>query len=133
MIALAALGMVVSGCRSQPKPQAKPAKVIWQKVGSWSGRGDAQTESFDIGYEPCRIRWEARNASQNGMLRVTLHSAISGRDLAELVDHQGNGHDTSFVRVDPHYSYLVIESKDVDWSVTMEEGEILSPETTPEH
>jgi hypothetical protein len=119
--------IALAGCRDHPKPQAKAAKVIWQRVGTWSGHGDAQTESFDIGYEPYRIRWEASNASPNGVLRVTLHSAISGRDLAELVDHQGNGHDTSYIRVDPHYSYLVIESKDVDWSVTVEAGEVFSP------
>jgi hypothetical protein len=127
ILTLAAIAL--AGCREQPKPRAKAAKVIWQKVGSWSGRGDAQTESFDIGYEPYRIRWEAANASANGVLRVILHSAISGRDLVELVDHRGNGHDTSYIRVDPHYSYLTIESKDVDWSVTVEAGEVFSSQT----
>jgi hypothetical protein len=123
-IALAGIAMIALGCRSQPRPQAKAKTVVWQAVGSWSGHGDAQTESFDIGYEPCRIRWEARNASADAVLRVTVNSAISGRELALLVDHRGNGNETSYIRVDPHYSYLFIESKNLDWSMTVEEGEI---------
>lgn len=82
-----------------------------------------QTDSFEIGFEPCRIRWQARNETSPGAgkLRVTVNSAVSGRDLALAVDHQGTGQDTAYVSVDPHYSYLVIESKNVDWSVTVEE------------
>jgi hypothetical protein len=129
-IAFAALGVALAACHSEQKPQPKLAKIVWQQIGTWSGRGDAQTESFDIGYEPCRLRWQARNESLPGagVLRVTLHSAVSGRDLALLVDHRGTGQDTAYIRVDPHYSYLVIESKNLDWSVTVEEGDTFGPE-----
>ena len=37
------------------------------------------------------------------------------------VDHRGVGHDLAYVGVDPHFSYLVIESSNIDWSVSVEE------------
>jgi hypothetical protein len=71
----------------------------------------------------CRIRWETRNEQPPGAgtFHVTVNSAVSGRELAAAVDHRGTGHDVAYVGVDPHFSYLVIESSNVDWSVTVEE------------
>jgi hypothetical protein len=111
------------GCRSERKVEAKPSPLAWQKVGAWSGRGNAQTDSFDIGFSQCRIRWETRNEKPpgEGIFHVTVNSAVSGRELAVAVDHKGTGHDLAYVGVDPHFSYLVIESSNVDWSVTVEE------------
>jgi hypothetical protein len=116
------------GCRTEPKVvEAKPVPVPWQKVGSWSGRGNAQTDSFEIGFSQCRIRWETRNEKpgSTGTLHVTVNSAVSGRELALAVDHQGVGRDLAYVAVDPHFSYLVIESSNVDWSVTVEEPALI--------
>jgi len=120
---IVALLVLLGGCHSDLAREAKGKPATWQVVGSWSGRGNAQTDSFDIGYEPCRIRWEARNetASGQGRLRVTVNSSVSGRELAVAVDHRGVGHDIAYVSVDPHYSYLLIESSGVDWSVSVEE------------
>ncbi len=120
---IAAAMVVLGGCRSDSAPEANGKPAAWQVVGSWSGRGNAQTDSFDIGYDPCRIRWEARNetAPGQGRLRVTVNSSVSGRELAVAVDHRGVGRDIAYVNVDPHYSYLLIESSGVDWSVSVEE------------
>lgn len=125
---LAAAVMLASGCRKEKPPEPRRATILWHSIGSWSGHGDAQTESFDLGYEPCRVRWQAKQESQAGAgaLRVTLNSAVSGRELQVIVDQQGAGQNTAYVHVDPHYSYLVIESKNVDWSVTVEEGDVFS-------
>ena len=114
---------VLGGCRSEHRVEAKAVPVAWQKIGSWSGRGNAQTDSFDIGFSQCRIRWETRNerAPGSGTFHVTVNSAVSGRELATAVDHRGVGHDLAYVGVEPHFSYLVIESSNVDWSVTVEE------------
>ena len=111
------------GCRSEHQVEAKPALLAWQKIGSWSGRGNAQTDSFDIGFSQCRIRWDTRNEKPagQGTFHVTVNSAVSGRELAVAVDHRGVGHDLAYVGVDPHFSYLIIESANVDWSVTVEE------------
>ena len=123
MIALTASVLGSWGCQSERNVQAKPVPQAWQKVGSWSGRGNAQTDSFDIGFSQCRIRWETRDEKSPGAgtFRVTVNSAVSGRELALAVDHRGVGHDLAYVGVDPHFSYLVIESSNVDWSVTVEE------------
>lgn len=120
MVCVAMLG----GCGPAPsKTVEKTVPAVWKAVGTWSGHGNAQTESFEIGYEQCRIRWEARDETKPGAghLRVVVNSAVSGRDLAVAVDHRGPGHDVSYVSVDPHYSYLVIESSNEEWSVTVEE------------
>ena len=114
---------LMGGCRSEREPAPKTAPMAWQKVGSWSGRGNAQTDSFDIGFSQCRIRWETRNEKPGGAgtFHVTVNSAVSGRELAMAVDHRGVGHDLAYVGVDPHFSYLIIESNNLDWSVTVEE------------
>jgi hypothetical protein len=56
------------------------------------------------------------------MFRVSLHSAISGRSLQTVVDATGTGKDTSFLQDDPRVSYLVIESRNLDWTATLEEA-----------
>jgi hypothetical protein len=112
-----------SGTKAGHPPEAKPASMAWRRLGSWTGHGNAQTESFDIGFSQIRIRWETRNEASPGAgtFAVTVNSAVSGRDLALAVDHRGAGGDTAYVSVDPHYSYLVIDSKNLDWSVIVEE------------
>lgn len=118
-------GLLCSACATGAghPADAKPAAVEWRRLGYWSGHGNAQTESFDIGFAQIRIRWETRNESPPGAgtFAVTVNSAVSGRDLALAVDHRGTGHDIAYVGVEPHYSYLVINSKDVDWTITVDE------------
>jgi hypothetical protein len=64
-----------------------------------------------------------------GTLRVTVHSAVSGRPLVVAVDHQGAGRDTAFVNEDPREFYLVVDSAHVDWTIAVDEG---IPATTAE-
>ena len=122
-IVLAALVLTNLACQSTNKPEPKPAALTWRPVGTWSGHGNAQTDSFDIGYGQCRVRWETRNEKPPGAgeFTVTVNSAVSGRELGLVVDHRGAGHDVAYVAVDPHWSYLIIESSNLDWSVTVEE------------
>jgi hypothetical protein len=121
VLAVAALMSVA--CRSEHRPESKAANITWRSVGSWSGHGNAQTESFEIGIEQCRIRWETHNETSPGagVFNVTVNSAVSGRPLAQAVEHTGTGRDIAYVSVDPHFSYLVIDSSGVDWSITVEE------------
>jgi hypothetical protein len=123
LTALTITTLCLWGCRSEPKAEAQSPPLAWQKVGSWSGHGNAQTDSFDIGMSQCRIRWETRNEKPpgTGTFHVTVNSAVSGRELTAAIDQKGVGHDVAYVGVDPHFSYLVIESSNVDWSVTVEE------------
>lgn len=71
-----------------------------------------------------RLTWDASGESPpgSGRLRVSLHSAISGRPLQTIVDVQGTGSDTVSLGANPRVAYLRIESEQVDWRVTLEEG-----------
>jgi hypothetical protein len=119
--------LVLGGCETRPaRAEAASASptTVWRAVGTWSGRGNSQTESFDVVTGALRLRWETRAAGSSGhsRFRVTLHSAISGRPLQVIVDRTGAGADTAFAEDEPRTSYLVIEAEQVDWSAVLEEA-----------
>ena len=41
---LAAAMLLAAACRATEPPPPPKDVVVWKEVGSWSGRGDAQTE-----------------------------------------------------------------------------------------
>jgi hypothetical protein len=112
------------GCGSAPQPKQKPQLVGWRPIESWSGRGNAQTESFNIESTQWRIKWEAKGevSPGAGTLLVMVHSAVSGRPIALGVEHKGNGHGIAYVNEDPRLYHLVIESTGLNWSLAVEEG-----------
>src|SRR5262245_4320372 len=114
------IGASKADATAPPKPQP----VIWRTVGSWSGRGNVQTGSFSVETGAMRIKWETRNETPpgSGAFRLSLHSAISGRPLQVAVDQKGVGKDTIYIEDDPRVSYLVVDSHDIDWAVTLEEA-----------
>lgn len=113
---------LLMGACSRTKPPVKPVTVVWRPLGSWTGHGSTQTESFDIEGE-VRVRWQTTNEKSpgTGTLRVGVHSAVSGRLLDQAVEYRGVGHDIVYVAEDPHWSYLTIDSENVDWSIQIEE------------
>jgi hypothetical protein len=124
--ALTLVSLANFACRSEHTAKHK-TKVAWRSVGSWSGHGDAQTDSFDIGYADVRIRWETKNEKPAGAgtFRVAVCSSVSGRELTAAVNSKGVGHNVAYVSVDPHWSYLLINSDNLDWSVSVEEPGIV--------
>lgn len=123
LAATAALAVGGAGWKTRPKPTEEIA-VAWRPLGSWSGHGNTQTESFisDTGF--LRVKWKTRADSTPGAgtFRATFHSAVSGRPIARTVDTQGAGADTSYAHEEPRNYYVVVESTDLDWSFTVEEG-----------
>lgn len=119
---LIAAVLLMGACSSRPKP-AKQVKVGWRPLGSWTGHGSTQTESFEMESGEVRLRWQTTNEKSpgTGTFVVGVHSAVSGRLLDQAIEFRGVGHDISYVTEDPHWSYLVIDSKNVDWSVEVEE------------
>jgi hypothetical protein len=83
-----------------------------------------QTEPFISDTGSLRLRWETRNetAPGTGLFRVTVHSDVSGRPLVLAVDTRGVGRDTAYVSEDPRPFFLAVESANLDWTVTAEEG-----------
>jgi len=122
--AVVVAGLVCGGCRSEPKTSVQQTLVGWQPVGSFSGHGNSQTESFNIDSGQWRIKWVTTNEKPAGAgtFQVTVHSAVSGRPMGVAVEHRGTGHGTAYVSEDPRLYHLVIESSNVDWSVAMEEA-----------
>lgn len=124
-LALAAFAPLLAGCQAPAAPvvQAAPtATTSWHALGTWSGRGNRQTESFDVTTGALRLRWETRGeGAAGGRFQVSLHSSVSGRPLQTIVDHAGAGAGTAYAADEPRVSYLVIES-DQEWTATLEEA-----------
>jgi hypothetical protein len=125
-----------AACRYDP--EARPEATVesapsqataWRPLGEWSGRGDRQTESFDVISGTLKLVWETSNESPRGegSLRVELHSSISGRPLQTVVNVRGAGMDTVYAADEPRVSYLVIESEGVDWRLALTERVSASP------
>jgi hypothetical protein len=53
---------------------------------------------------------------------MTLQSAVSGRALTVAADHQGVGSSESISAQTSLLIYAFVESSDVDWGFTVEEG-----------
>lgn len=114
------------GCRAE-RPVERPVDrqvLVWTPVGSWSGRASLQTDSFTSDTGAFQIHWASQPGptAAPGGLRVSLYSAVSGRPLLVAVDHEGAGKDSVYVTEDPREFYLVIDSRDTEWSVRLDEG-----------
>ena len=114
--------VALTGCLQTARP-APQSDVAWHRLGSWSGRGNTQTESF-LFEGNLRVRWETLNqqSGRTGTFRLLLLSAVSGRQLVVAAEQQGIGKGESYVSETPHQAYVLIESSDVDWSFTLDEG-----------
>ena len=120
---LAAL-FIVAGCQSEtPRPQPQ-AVVVWKPLGSWSGHGDRQTETFTSDTGGFRVHWAATKEAPagGGRLRVVFRSGDSGREIIEAIDARGEGGGTEEVAAErPRWYYITIESANVDWTVSLDE------------
>jgi hypothetical protein len=65
-ILIFALILVAAGCKSAPHAEAQHFQIGWRPIGKWSGRGDWQTESFNIESTQWRIKWETKGAASRG-------------------------------------------------------------------
>jgi hypothetical protein len=119
--------LLLSACRGEEPPPRPAGRITgWHKVATFSGRGNAQLETFPIESWTWRVQWETRNETPAGAgtFKVTAHSGDSGRLLAEIADVRGVDHDTTYVTELPHRYYLVVKSAGVDWTMVVEEAEL---------
>jgi hypothetical protein len=115
--------LFLPGCRAE-KPPPPQDVVVWHQVGTWSGHGNKQTETFTSDTGGFRVRWATTNetASGAGTLKVILRSADSGREIVEAVDAHGVDRDAAIVAAErPRWYYLTIDSANVDWTVSVDE------------
>ena len=120
---LIAVPVLHSSC-SQPPPKPAQHAVIWERAGSWSGRGDLETNSFPSSTGYLRFTWETSNETKagEGRFKLILGSSISGRAIMTVVDSKGVGGDVAYVSEEARTFYVKVESANVDWKVTVEEG-----------
>jgi len=71
-----------------------------------------------------RLRWEATavNADSPVALRVTVHSADSGRLLEAPLDESGAGSGVVEIVEEPRQFYLTVESTGLDWTLAVEDS-----------
>jgi len=125
VLALAVASATLMGACGAPLPEpARKEIVMWKQLGSWSGRGNAQTESFVGLTGSLRMRWRTTHEDPKGRgrFKLILQSAISGRALQEPVDEEGPGEGTAYAADDPRVFHILVESANLDWSFTVEEA-----------
>jgi hypothetical protein len=79
-----------------------------------------QTDPFIANTGLLRVRWHARGTG--GTFTIVLHSDVSGRSLTPVVEHTGPGSGEKYISEDPRSFFLVIDGKDLEWSVEVAEG-----------
>ena len=118
-ILLLASALLSFACKELNPPHPKPYEVVWVKVDSWSGHGSTQTDSFDMQVASWRVKWKTFNGG--GPFVLTVNSAISGRPLSEIVNRTGPGEGIAYVNDDPRLYHMVVDSRDTDWTITVEQ------------
>ncbi len=118
---------------SQPPLKTAQQTIIWEHAGSWSGRGDLETNSFPASSGYLRFTWETSNETKpgEGRFKLTLGSSISGRLIQVVVDRKGASRDVAYVSEEARTFYIKVESANEDWKVTVDEG--FSATIEPKH
>jgi hypothetical protein len=77
-----------------------------------------------MGIAEWRVKWKTGNQTPGakGKFVLTVNSAVSGRPITELVNREGPGEGIGYVNDDPRPYYLVVDSSDLDWTVTAEQS-----------
>jgi hypothetical protein len=111
-------------CARHSAPPPGKSVTLWQHLGSWSGRDNLQTESFvgETGY--LRVTWETSHETSPGAgtFKLTVGSSISGRPLMVAADFRGVGHNVAYINEEARTFYALVESSNVEWTFTVDEG-----------
>ena len=129
-VAMTAIALIAGSywTRQQVERAPKQLAMGWRPIISQAGRGNSQTESFQIDTGQWRIKWTATPeegpVSPGDTLRIAVHSAVSGRMMSVAVDHQGAGSGVAYVAEEPRPFFVSIESSGLEWTVQIEEGSL---------
>lgn len=124
-VALISLTLLAPACKSTSSGGATPSRefvTVARRVGSWEGTGN-KTIGFVSETGCFRVNWKTRNqqAAENGTFRLTVRSAISGRPIQIIADHQGPGSGTVDFKDDPRMYDFLVDSTNTKWAFTVEE------------
>ena len=117
-----AAALLLSGCRADTRPVPN-TRSRFHNVGAWSGRGNVQTDTFTSDTGAFRLQWETKHETRPGAarLKVVFHSDDSGRPIMEAVNATGVGQGVAYVSDRARWYYLVVESADAEWSLSVDE------------
>ena len=87
----------------------------WTSLGTWSGDGTKETESFTTTQKEWRVRWSQKG--EGGFLAITVMNAKD--DIVGNAGSSSSGE--SYVRTPPGKHYLKIASAGNHWTITAEE------------
>ena len=114
--------ILIAACNTAPPKQPEDV-TVWQPRGQWAGKELLQTDPFISTSGLLRVTWETRSTSDTpGTFRIVLHSDVSGRSLAPVVEQEGPGSGVKYINEDPRSFFLVIEAKALEWRVDVAEG-----------
>ncbi|MEW6321354.1 MAG: hypothetical protein AB1635_09720 [Acidobacteriota bacterium] len=112
----------LAACGAPPSDGPRPLASTVRQVGRWEGRGDATLGDIVSSSGRLRIHWQTRDAAPDGSaFTLTLHSGVSGRPLATLVEHQGEGGGRVDFADDPRPYMIYVRAAGVAWTVWVEE------------
>ena len=119
LVSAALVLVLLSSCKSEPP--APQLEAVTSALGAWQGRGST-TIGFVSDSGRFRIRWNTtkENPPGSGRLHLTVHSAVSGRPLQEVLDYRGEGSGAVDFTDDPRSYNLMVESANVDWSIAVD-------------
>jgi hypothetical protein len=117
---LSAIGL--AACRQAPKSLPPEHVLVTRPVGSWSGRGNS-TIGVVSDSGKFHLDWEAKNERPkgSGTFRLAVHSAVSGRPIQLITESRGETTGSADFQDDPRIYNLMIESANVDWTVSVQE------------
>ena len=117
------LGLALLGVSCGPEAPSPALTVAAARaLGTWEGRGN-QTIGFTSESGRFTVTWQTRNEHPpgTGTFRLVAHSAVSGRPIQPIADHRGVGSGTTNVDDDPRPYNLMVESSNVDWTISVED------------
>jgi hypothetical protein len=121
LLPLAGLALLTA-CGRPAAPPAAERVAVTRPVGTWQGQGNSTIGLIsDTGR--FHITWDATNErpAGTGTFRLVMHSAVSGRPIQQIVEQQGAGRGSADFQDDPRPYNLMIDSANLDWSVSVEE------------
>ena len=115
------LVLLVAACRND-SPPTRSLVATTRVVGTWEGRGN-QTLGFTSESGRFRVNWQTHNENPpgTGTFHLTAHSAVSGRPIQAITNHRGVGTGSTNVDDDPRPYNLMVESHNVEWTISVED------------
>jgi hypothetical protein len=104
---------------TDPEPQETPFGM--EKLGSWTGSGSKDTDTFMTTAREWRIYWVMKPTSTvGGLVTVTVKNADTDETVARVSSGtlSETGGDSSVVRTPPGRYYLSINSANATWLVS---------------